>query len=222
MSANKNDSRPDGADNCTWVTIELPLAPADALAFCHDIEQLLRLNPYLEIYALQEAPGPFQPGKQYHLHALNEMTGIEHDLDLTLTQLGNDVLSLRYSQGARQALEIRALAPGQDRKQQQAGCRLTLREHYDTSAPSEVLEKEVDRGIVRWGSAIHKHLRGQRRWGWLPGYRTLRRFWLSMPPRHRRIGRLLIWIGVAEFIFFLFILAVFCLETRAAPWNAGG
>jgi len=213
---------PVGDGNCTWVTVEVPLAPPEALRFCHDIERLLRLNPYLEIRSWQEIPGPFQPGKRYHLQALNEMTGLEHDLDLTLTALDCDTLCMQYSHGAKQLLEIRTGAREQESSRHHRACFLTLREHYDTSAATAVLEKEVDRGIVRWGSAIHKHLRDLRRWGWLPGYRTLRRFWLSMSPRHRRIGRLLIWIGVAEFLFFLFIMTIFCLETWAAPWNTGG
>lgn len=207
----------DGNGNCTWATVALPLAPAEALRFCQDIERLLRLNPYLEIRSWQEMPGALAPGKRFHLQALNEMTGIEHDLDLTLTELSAERLCFRYSQGAKQVLELGVSPPDPaTARGKSTASILTLREYYDTTAPVEVLELEVDRGIVRWGSCLHRHLRDQRRWGWLPGYGRLRRFWLSMPPRHRRIGRWLVWIGVAEFAFFLFVLIIFVLE-RTRP-----
>lgn len=199
--------------NCTWATVELPLKPAEAIRFCHDVERLLRLNPYLEIRSWEELPGPLAPGKRYHLQALNEMTGIEHDMELTLTELAEERLCFSYSRGAKQVLELGVSPPDPAlARRKSTAAILTLREYYDTTAAVSVLEQEVDRSIVRWASCLHRHLRDQRRWGWLPGYARLRRFWLSMPPRHRRIGRWLIWIGAAEFAFFLFILIIFVVE----------
>lgn len=208
------DAVSTGIDDSCWVTIDLPMLPSQSIRFCHAIEDLLRLNPYLDIRSWQEESGPFGEGKCFHLHALNEMTGIEHDMDLTVAELSENRLCIEYSEGAKKRLEIQATVP-----EKASSCSsgdalsiLTLREHYDMTLPVEVLEKEVDRSIAHWGSSLRKHLQNTYRWRWLPGYLSLQRFWLTMSPRNRRIGRWLIWIGLAEFLFFIFVFIIFILE----------
>jgi len=204
---------PTGANDSTWVTIDLPFSPSEALRFCHDIKGLLWLNPYLDIHSWQEMDGPFVEGKRYHMQVLNEMTGIEHDMELTLTELTDSKLCLNYSTGVKKGLEILATLPDESSSHPKAAASiLTMREFYDTAQSVEVLEKEVDRSLFHWGASLRRYLRNQRRFGWLPGYRRVLRFWLTMSPRNRRIGRWLIWIGMAEFFFFLFILIIYVLE----------
>lgn len=197
------------ADNTAWVTVELPAAPAEALALCRDVGRLLRLNPYLDIRACEEAPGPFLPGKRYRLHALNEMTGIERDLALTVEAVADDGFRLAYSAGLKAALEVRvAPHPG--------GCALTLREQYRPVDPPDDATQlaEVDRGITAWGVGVRRYLLGMRRWGWLAPYRWGRRFWLGMRPRERRIARLVTWVTALEFVVFLFVFAIFWIERQ--------
>jgi hypothetical protein len=75
----------------------------------------------------------------------------------------------------------------------------------------------VDRSLVPWLAAIRGHIAGLARYGWLPGYRWWAgRFMPGMPPRQRRMVRMIVWISLLEFVVFLFVAAVFWLETRGA------
>jgi len=194
-------------DNSVWATIEIPAPPGEVLALCGDVRRLLRMNPYLDIRACEETPGPFTRGKRYRLHALNEMTGIERDLSLTVEAVREDGFRLGYSEGLKLALEVGVAPHGE-------GCALTLREHYRPADPPGDAAQlaEVDRSITPWGVGVRRYVLGMRRWGWLAPYRWARRFWLGMRPRERRIARLVTWITVLEFIVFLFVFAIFWIE----------
>jgi len=196
-------------ENAAWVTVQVPGAPDEVLAFCRDVGRLLRLSPYLDIRAWQEEPGPFAPGKRYRLHALNEWTGIERDLRLTVEAVDDGGFRLAYSEGFKRALEVRVAPHGE-------GAVLTLCEEYAPPAPDREAErlKEVDRGITPWGVAVRRYLLGMHRWGHLAAYRWARRYWLGMRPRERRIARLITWVTALEFVVFLFVFAIFWLEMR--------
>ncbi|MBI4754138.1 MAG: hypothetical protein HY778_01655 [Betaproteobacteria bacterium] len=192
------------------MTVHVPAAPAEVMAFCRDLGRLLRLNPHLEIRAWEEGAGPFLPGRTWRLHVLNEMTGIERELELRLEATDAAGFRVALSPGAKRALAVSVAphaGPG-------GGSALTLREFYDSAAGTGQLEREVDRSLAPWGVAIRRHLCGMRRWGRLPFYRRLRGGWLGMRPRERRIGRLIAWTSVLEFVVFLFVLAIFWAESR--------
>src|SRR3972149_6376588 len=133
-------------ENAAWVTVQVPGAPDEVLAFCRDVGRLLRLSPCLETRAWQEEPGPFAPGKRYRLHALNEWTGIERDLRLTVEAVDDGGFRLAYSEGFKRALEVRVAPHGE-------GAVLTLCEEYAPPAPDREAErlKEGDRGITPRG-----------------------------------------------------------------------
>jgi hypothetical protein len=195
-----------GGENAAWVTVEVPLPPPRAFEFATRLERLLRLNPHLQIEAWTEEPGPFAPGKRWRLKALNEMNGLRYDVALTLEELepGSRFLA-SWDCGLKRALEV-SVAPHGD------GAAVTLKEHYHSPEGPQREErlKEVDASLTPWGVALRRHLLAQRRWGWLPFYQPLReRFWLSMTPGQRRIGRLLIWVTVLEFAVFLVVVAFF-------------
>lgn len=196
-------------DNTVWATVEIPVPPDDVLALCRNVERLLRLNPYLDIRTCEEAPGPFVPGKRFRLHALNEMTGIERDLVLSLEDVREDGFRLAYSEGLKRALEVRVALHG-------TGCALTLREHYRAADPPDDPAQlaEVDRSVMPWGVSVRRYAIGLRRWGRLPAYRWARCFWLGMRPRERRIARLVTWITALEFVVFLFVFAIFWIERQ--------
>jgi hypothetical protein len=196
-------------DNTVWVTVEIPAPPGDVLALCRDVVRLLRLNPYLDIRTCEEAPGPFVPGKRYRLHALNEMTGIERDLALSLEAVWEDGFRFAYSEGLKRALQVRVAPRG-------GGCALTLREHYRPADPPGDAAQlaEVDRSITPWGVGVRRYVLGMRRWGRIAPYRWARRFWLGMRPRERRIARLVTWITALEFVVFLFVFAIFWIERQ--------
>jgi hypothetical protein len=193
-------------ENAAWVTVDLPLAPAQAFEFATRLERLFRLNPCLQIEGWTEEPGPFAPGKRWRLAAFNEMNGLRQEAALTLEEVepGRRFLA-SWDCGLKRALEV-SVAPGRE------GAALTLKEHYHSPEGPlrEQRLKEVDASLTPWGVALRRHFLAARRWGWLPFYRPLREgFWLSMTPGQRRIGRLLIWITALEFAVFLAVLAIY-------------
>jgi hypothetical protein len=194
-----------GGENAAWVTVEVPLAPAEAFDFATRLERLFRLNPYLQIEGWSEEPGPFAPGKRWRIEAFNEMNGMRDDVALALEEVepGRRFLVSR-DRGLKRALEVSVAPDG-------SGAALTLKEHYHSPEGSQREDrlKEVDASLTPWGAAVRRHLLAQQRWGWLPFYLLLRdRFWLSMPPSQRRTGRLLIWVTVLEFAVFLAVVAI--------------
>lgn len=187
-------------DDRAWVKLAVPLAPAELHAFLADVERLFRLNPFLEFERIEQVHAD-----AWHLFGRNDAN--QQALDLRVTR-GDSVpprsLALRYSSGIKREtrLEIEA-ADG--------GSILTLSEHYDTPPEAERAQRlnEVDRSLLPWAAALRAHLRRERRWGRLPAYAWCARFWLSMPPRHRRVARLLVWTTLAEFVVFVLVLAVY-------------
>jgi hypothetical protein len=83
-------------------------------------------------------------------------------------------------------------------------------EHYPRIADADDPRvAEVDKSLVPWVTAIRSHMLARRRWGWLPGWRWwAESFMLAMPPRQRRIVRLLVWTTVLEFLVFLGVVLV--------------
>jgi hypothetical protein len=200
-------------ENAAWATVSLPLPPAGLFHFLQDVERLFRLNPYLKIESWREEPGPFRPGKRYHLDCLNEMNGVRSELAVTLEDVtAGQGYSLRYDRGLKRATEVLLEEDG-------SGTRLTLKDHYHTpeGADREERLKEVDRSIVPWAASLHGYLLGLDRWSWLPPYRWYKnRVWLGMSPSHRRITRLIVWTTLLEFVVFLFVFAIYWLESQRA------
>lgn len=179
---------------------------ADALfEFVSDIERLLRLNPLLEIETWQRMPDGMRFAAQ------NETTGrrIETAVRVEKTPATRSIV-LRYADGLKRATTL-AVERGDG-----GGCVLVVTEHYpviaDTQDPRVA---EVDRSLIPWVNAIRSHLLDRRRWGWLPGWRWWAgRFMLGIPPRQRRIVRMIVWVSVLEFVVFLFVAAIFWLERQ--------
>lgn len=196
-----NSAQEDLARAETQVPID-----ADAMfEFVSDIERLLRLNPHLDIEAWQRIPGGMR------LAAQNETTGrrIETAVRVETTPATRSII-LGYADGLKRATTL-AVEIGDGH-----GCRLVVTEHYpiieDAQDPRVA---EVDRSLIPWVNAIRRHLLDRKRWGWLPGYDWwAARFMLGMPPRQRRIVRMIIWVSLLEFIAFVFVAAIFWLDQQ--------
>ncbi|MCX7167958.1 MAG: hypothetical protein NTV11_17030 [Rhodocyclales bacterium] len=179
---------------------------ADALfEFVSDIERLLRLNPHLEIETCQRMPDGMRFAAQ------NETTGrrIETTVRVETTRATRSMV-LRYADGLKRATTL-AVERGDGR-----GSVLVVTEHYPVIADAQDPRvAEVDRSLIPWVNAIRRHLLDRKRWGWLPGWRWWAgRFMLGIPPRQRRIVRMIIWVSVLEFVVFLFVAAIFWLERQ--------
>lgn len=207
-----NETAPQAGEDSAWISVELPLSQSDAYSYIQRTELLFRLNPYLEIKSWQEdAPGRIYPGKNIRLDSLNEMNGMAQTMTLSVSDVRPDVsYSLSYDRGLKQAtiFTVEGITP--------VACRLTVKERYLAGisvAEREARLNEVDKSLVPWGEAIHKHFARRARWGWLPFFGWLQdSFWAGMAPRHRRISRLLIWTTALEFVVFLFVFVIYWLE----------
>lgn len=198
-------------ENAAWASVTVPMSTEALAVVLRDVERLFRLNPYYEIATWQDEDGPFRPGKRYRVALLNEMNGVRREALLTLDSVQPDGgYTLTYDRGLKRATQV-SLGPDG------AGARLTLKDHYhapDESAGEAAL-REVDRSLVPWAAAARDYLRGQARWSWFGPYRWYRgRFWLGMSPRQRRITRLIGWITLLEFVVFLFVFAIYWLESQ--------
>lgn len=190
-------------NNAAWVTIETPLA-ADALAaFCSDLEQVYRINPYLEFSAWHElAPDTWRAAYR------NLSNGADIDVKLTLTRSSACEFALSYSCGIKRRTRF-SIQPAV------AGSTLTIVDDYD-EVSSERAESEVDRSLHAWGAALHEYLKRHARWQWCAPWRWfMRRVWTPMKPAARRITTIILLITLAEVALFALVMAIWWAEHRA-------
>lgn len=181
------DSQEDNARAETRV----PLPPAAVLDFLADHERLFRLNPHLAVAAWQPQVGGF------HVAATNELNALAIDT-VVRVEVTADGLVFRYEHGLKRATRFAVAPAGQ-------GTRLIVTDLYprleDAQDPRLA---EVDRSLVPWVAALHRHLKARRRWGRLPGWRWWQeRLMLSLAPPQRRMVRLLVWLSAIEFALFV-------------------
>ncbi len=185
---------------------QVPIGAEAMFEFVSDIERLVRLNPHLVIETWQRLPDGMR------LAALNETTGrrIETAVRVETTRSLHTIV-LSYADGLKQATTLTVEGGDGD------GCRLIVTEHYPFIADAQDPRvAEVDRSLIPWVAAIRRHLLDRKRWGWLPGWRWWHEQFLpGMPPRQRRIVRMIVWVGVLEFVVFLFVAAIFWAERHS-------
>lgn len=192
-----------GAGDTATAETVLPLSPDELHDFLRDVPRLVRLNPQLAISRWV----PAEWGFRYAGH--NESNGRDFDLGVVVDAApGDAALNLRYDAGLKQMTCI-AIEPASH------GARLVFTEHYPRiENPDDPRVAEVDKSLVPWVTAIRSHVLAHRRWGWLPGWLWwTERFMLAMPPRQRRIVRLLIWTTALEFAVFLGVVVVLRFAT---------
>lgn len=186
------------AEDCARAEIVVPLHADLLFTYVSNVERLFRLNPHVEIQTWQATPAGFR------LSALNEINERRVETDaMTETQADERRIVIRYSSGLKRATTIAVEADGEHSK-------LVVIDHYpvieDTADPRLV---DADQSLGPWVTAIHRHLILRLRWGRLPGWRWWNeRFMPGLPPRQRRIVRLLIWTTVAEFVLFVGLVAI--------------
>lgn len=172
----------------------LPLPPAEVIGLLANCELLFRLNPLYAIERWTPQAGGF------NVVAQNESNGRRIETDVVAEHAGATLL-LRYATGLKQAS---CFAIESDA----AGTRFIVTERYPRIAdPQDPRVAEVDKSLVPWVAALRRHLLA--RWRWLPGWRWWHeKFMPSMPPRQRRIVRLLIWTSILEFAVFIGLVIV--------------
>lgn len=189
---------PPGAD-AAWVVLETPLDPGELTAFCSDVQRLYRINPFLEFASWsQVAPDRFRA------EVLNHSNGQRLAMHGQVTRTPDGTLRVDYAEGLKKSTRFE-IQPSP------AGSRLAITDEYaPTSAEQAAV---VDRSLHAWGVALRAHLERDRRWGWLPLYRTaVERVWLPMKPSARRITFLVLVIGVADVLLVVLGFAIYWLE----------
>ncbi len=191
------------SDNAAWVTIETPLA-ADALAaWCVDIEQLYRINPYFEFRSWRALARD-----TWHVAYRNLSIGSDVEVELRLTRGSAGAFTVSYAHGIKRLTRF-TIEPVP------MGSTLTIVEEY-ASVAREQAEREADRSLHGWGMALNEYLKQHARWRWCAPWRWyMRHVWTPMKPSARRITYIILLITCAEIALFALAMAVWWAEQRA-------
>ena len=181
-----------------WAQTDLPLTADELLGFLANTELLFRLNPHLEIERWESLPDGFR------LTATNELNGQRLETAVRRADRSQGPV-FTYAVGLKldSALTVEPLTVA-------GGARLILSERYPRiTDPTDPRLAAVDPSLVPWVAALRRHLLARQRWGWMPGWRWWQtRFLPGLPPRQRRIARLIIWVSLGEFAIFLGLVLV--------------
>ncbi len=194
-------SLPLAEEDAAWARMDLPLTPEEVRGFLANIELVLRINPCIEFERLLLMPSGF-----LRIAGRNDSNNQDFDTaaQFVTDEIGMDLV-LRYDSGIKRETRF-AVVPGPH------GSVLAITEVYDTPPSDERKRRllEVDRSLVPWAAGLRKHLLHRERWQWIPGYKWFMQcFWLGMPPRQRRLVRLIAWTTLLEFVVFLVVLAAY-------------
>ena len=195
----------DGLRDASWVIVDASLSLAELRECCADVETLLRLNPLLEIDAWRPigADG-------FHAEWRNLSNQRRLAVELRVQRESDDAFTLSYSDGIKASTRF-ALESTAD------GSRATITDDYSRLPAHERAQRidEVDKSLAAWGWALRDHWRRQRRWGRFAAWRWfMRRCWLPLTPRTRRIATLLVLITAAELALVTVVALVYWIETR--------
>ncbi|MBF0609544.1 MAG: hypothetical protein HQL55_00290 [Magnetococcales bacterium] len=191
--------------NRAWVEVATPLSCPELWQFLQDIRRLLRLNPHWNLHHWQQENLLCQARLQDEL--------VDYPLELSFLLESSPqtwTMTFHHRQGEK-ILTRFTLRPAAD-----FTAILTIEDFYHH--PLSHQHPRLDHSLIPWGSAIHGHLLQQKKYGWLPGYAWyMDRVHLAMAPRNRRLTRLLLILSLAEFIFFLGVLALYLLQSDHGP-----
>jgi len=186
------------ATDAAWVTVDVPLAPQEAAAFCGDLERLYRINPYLEFQSWRAA------GTGVDAVFRNLSNGREYILRLTPERLSEREFIVHYDRGIKRQTRFQ-IEPAA------GGTRLIITDDYSGAVSADTAE--VDRSLHAWGVALRDYLRREARWGRFPLWRCyMRRVWVPMKPAARRITFIILMVALAEIALFALVMAIYWAE----------
>ena len=197
------EAQADAPRDASWVVVDTPLSLPALREFCADVERLLRINPYLEFQRWQRTDA-----NGIHASFRNLSNQQTVALDLKIERESIDAFALVYRAGIKARTRFLLEPAG-------AGSRLTITDDYARLPPAEREQRlhEVDKSLTAWGWALHAYLRRERRWGrYAPWRWYMRRLWLPMSPRSRRITSLLVLLTAAELVLVLLVGTIYWIE----------
>ena len=198
-----NQAQADPSRDASWVSVDTPLSLPALREFCMDIERLFRINPYLEFQRWQRTGAD-----SVHASFRNLSNQQMVELDLRIEREAEDAFTLIYRAGIKARTRFVLEAAG-------AGSRLTITDDYAGLPPVEREHRlhEVDKSLTAWGWALHEYLRREQCWGGYAAWRWyMRRLWLPMTPRARRITYMLVLLTAAELVLVLLVATIYWIE----------
>ena len=198
-----NATHADMPRDASWVIVDTPLSLPALREFCVDIERLFRINPYLEFERWQRTSAD---GIRASFRNLSNQQTLA--LELRIERESDNAFALTYHSGIKARTRF-VLEPAG------AGSRLTITDDYAGLPPAEREQHlhEVDHSLTAWGWALHEYLRREQRWGrYAPWRWYMRRLWLPMTPRARRITYMLALLSAAELVLVLLVATIYWIE----------
>lgn len=189
--------------DAAWVVVETPLGLPALRAFCADVERLFRINPCLEFQTWQHSGTD-----GYHAKFRNLSNQQDVVLDMRMECASPDEFVVVYGDGIKTLTRF-VIEPTA------AGSRLTITDEYSGLSDAERTQRiaEVDKSLNAWGWALHEYLRHEQRWGGFALWRCyMRRLWLPMTPRSRRITYMLILLAAAELVLVVLGALIYWIE----------
>ena len=174
-----------GLDNAAWVVVPTILKAKDLHAFCLNIENIFRLNPFLHINNWQQV-SEYEYEVDWSNHS-NDDSELSFCGTLLLDQNVNE-LAITYSGGIKTKTWLVI-------EENNRGAKLTIIDDYgDTN--SEQLAC-VDKSITAWGQACKRFLDYYRYLKLIPGANgVIERVWLPCKPMARRVIYILLVINI--------------------------
>ncbi|UCH53763.1 MAG: hypothetical protein JSW09_02915 [Pseudomonadota bacterium] len=194
---------PTDSKDVAWVAVPAYQSPDELARMVGDVEMMFRLNPYW-IFSKWRKTGP----DSFHAEFKNESNGQNIVVDIAVVSGPGRGVTASYNQGLKKRTFLTAEPFGE-------GSRLLVVDDYESlpEADREARLAEVDKSLKAWGESLRVYFLRMRRYGWIPGWKGyMRRIWGKMTPSGRRIVWWIYIITVAEFFFFLFVLAIWVLE----------
>ena len=196
---------PDEQDQA-WASFVTPLSPSRLVAFCQDVERLLRINPYLEFSHWARTSGD-----RFLFKGRNLSRQPALELDLTLRpEPQPDGMLVRYGSGLKASTRFRVEAA-------ETGSKLTIVEDYSALDPEIRRQRldEVDKSLVKWAEELQAWLVRWHRWsGFAPWRWYMQRVWLPMKPSARRITHILLLISLVEVALIGLGATIYVVEYR--------
>ena len=196
--------KPDLTD-AAWVKIVTRLDAQTLLDFCHNLERLFRLNPYLSI-EYWAMPGSNLIHAKWHNSSNPTEFTLESDIEVTYLQ---SEIRLCYASGIKKetSLIIESHAHGSS---------LTVVDDYSARVDAKdgfSVPDQVDKSLSAWGASLKSFLFHYYYLRKIPGIElAIDRFWMNLSPMARRITYLLVMITIFELVLLLVFIGVLVLS----------
>jgi hypothetical protein len=193
-------------ENKAWAEFKTPFSKSILIDFCRDIEQLFRINPYVEIINWEKLNS-----NDYSIELINHSQEPAFVLktDMHVLETSNGLI-INYVSGIKTNTQIQI-------EEIPEGSKLTITDHYSlkkTGLQQDDLKK-VDKSLTKWAEEIQIFLIQWKHWAWLLPWKYYKQYiWIRMKPSARRVSYMLIIISLIEICLIGLGTIIYFLEFR--------